>query len=197
MLASMAGFESVGAVGSSLARLLRLAFAEQQPIQGQQTGVVVIRTDDLDLKNDTEIVFPALSLLLYRVDFDKTMRAAWATRSAEENRTFLPLDLHYLVTAWADNAVHEHLIVGRTLEVLESVPTLSGPLLDPAGRWAPDESVSVVMEDLTTDDLMRTFEALTVDFRLSLPYQARVVVVAGPQTAGPPLVDTVTLEVAS
>ncbi|MDX8031382.1 DUF4255 domain-containing protein [Lentzea sp. BCCO 10_0856] len=193
----MAGFESVGAVGSSLARLLRLAFAEQQPIQGQQTGVVVIRTDDLDLKNDTEIVFPALSLLLYRVDFDKTMRAAWATRSAEENRTFLPLDLHYLVTAWADNAVHEHLIVGRTLEVLESVPTLSGPLLDPAGRWAPDESVSVVMEDLTTDDLMRTFEALTVDFRLSLPYQARVVVVAGPQTAGPPLVGTVTLEVAS
>ena len=44
------------------------------------------------------------------------------------------------------------------------------------------------MEDLTTDDLMRTFEALSVDFRLSLPYQARVVVVAEPADRRPPLV---------
>ena len=63
-----------------------------------------------------------------------------------------------------------------------------GPLLDPAGDWAPDESVQVIMEDLTTDDLMRTFEALSVDFRLSLPYQARVVVVAEPADRRPPLV---------
>ena len=49
-------------------------------------------------------------------------------------------------------------------------------------------SVQVIMEDLTTDDLMRTFEALSVDFRLSLPYQARVVVVAEPADRRPPLV---------
>jgi hypothetical protein len=140
---------------------------------------VLIRTDDLDLKADTEIVLPALSLLLYRVDFDKTSRPAWSARGAEEDRAYLPLDLHYLATAWADNAEHEHLIIGRALQILENTPILAGPLLDPAGDWAPDESVQVIMEDLTTDDLMRTFEALSVDFRLSLPYQAWVVVVAG------------------
>ena len=184
----MAGFAGIGAVSTSIARLLRLAFEETQPIAGAQTRVVLIRTDDLDLKKDTEIVFPALSLLLYRVDFDKTTRAAWSARGAEEDRAYLPLDLHYLATAWAENAEHEHLIMGRALQVLETTPILAGPLLDPAGDWAPDESVQVIMEDLTTDDLMRTFEALSVDFRLSLPYQARVVVVAEPADRRPPLV---------
>jgi len=190
----VAGFAGVQAVGASLARLLTLAFEASQPIAGEQTRVVVIRTDDLDLKNDTEIVFPAVSLLLYRVDFDKAMRPAWSARGAGEGRAYLPLDLHYLVTAWADNAEHEHLVIGRTLQVLETTPILSGPLLDPAGEWQPDEAVEVIMEELSTDNLMRTFEALTVDFRLSLPYQARVVVLAEPSAVPPPTVLNVLTE---
>jgi hypothetical protein len=188
----MAGFPAVGAVGSSVARLLTRAFEEAPPIAGDRTRVVVIRTNDLDVEKDTEIVLPALSLLLYRVDFDKTTRSAWATRGAEEGRAYLPLDLHYLATAWADNAEHEHRIIGRTLQVLDATPILSGPLLDPAGGWAPGESVELVMEDLPTDDLTRTFEALDVDFRLSLPYQARVVVVAEASAVPPARVLTAT-----
>lgn len=189
--AHMAGFGGVSAVSRSLERLLNLAFANGQPIAEAPTKAVLIRTEDFDLVQHSEIHFPALSLLLYRVDFDKSMRASWSARGAEDGRSYLPLDLHYLLTAWADNAEHEHRIVGRTLQVLENVSVLSGPLLDPSGEWEPDEGVPLVLEDLSTLDLMRTFEALSVDFRLSIPYVARVVVIAGPADMPPADVLTV------
>ncbi|MFC5219669.1 DUF4255 domain-containing protein [Streptomyces coerulescens] len=181
----MAGFGGVSAVSKSLQRVLDMAFTGRQPIPGATTKAVLVRTQDFDLSQHSLIQPPALSLLLYRVDFDKTMRASWSARGAEEGRSYLPLNLHYLLTAWATNAEHEHRILGRTLQILENVSVLSGPLLDPSGQWQPDEGVQLVLEDVSTDDLMRTFEALTTDFRLSLPYLARVVVVAGPDDTPP------------
>jgi hypothetical protein len=50
--------------------------------------------------------------------------------------------------------------------------------LHPDGDWTPNESVQLYLEDMPTDDLMRTFESLTCDFRLSIPYIARVIVVS-------------------
>lgn len=186
----VAGFGGVGAVGKSLERLFALAFAEREPIEGVPTRTVLIRTDDLDLNQNSLIQLPALSLLLYRVDFNKVMRASWAARSNATGRDHLPLDLHYLLTAWAENAEHEHLILGRALQVLETTGQLSGPLLDPLGDWEPDEAVQLVLEDLTTDELMRTFEALSTDFRLTVPCLARVLVVEGLRAE--PVADTLT-----
>jgi hypothetical protein len=48
------------------------------------------------------------------------------------------------------------------------------------GGWAPNEAVQLHLEDMSTHDLMRTFDSLTCDFRLTVPYIARVVVVTGP-----------------
>ena len=38
--------------------------------------------------------------------------------------------------------------------------------------------MQLYLEDMATDDLMRTFDSLECDFRLSVPYIARVVVIA-------------------
>lgn len=175
----VASFAGISAVGSSLERLLNYAFAATEPVPGQTTTATLIRTEDLDRTNAATLQRPAVSILLYRVDFTKSMRSALGARSIDEGRTYLPLDLHYLLTAWADNAPDEHRIVGRTAQVLERFAVLSGPTLDAYGDFDSQESVSLAMEELSTDDLMRTFEALEVDFRLSLPYLARVVVVTG------------------
>ena len=69
---------------------------------------------------------------------------------------------------------------------LETVGALSGPLLYPSGDWDAGEAVQLYLEDMATDDLMRTFDALQCDFRLSVPYIARVVVMAG-LDADPPV----------
>jgi hypothetical protein len=134
----------------------------------------------MDLGKGTRIVLPALSILLYRADFNKTTRSGWSAVGSLDGLAHLPLDLHYLLTAWADNAEHEHQIIGRTLQTLEGLGGLSGPLLHPMGGWAPNEAVQLHLEDMSTHDLMRTFDSLTCDFRLTVPYIARVVVVTGP-----------------
>ncbi len=172
----MAGFAAIAATGKSIERYLNACFTDTQPIDGSTTKAVLTTTADLDLDNsDSLITPPALSIFLYRIDSNKTVRAAWSGVGTYDGRGHLPLDLHYLLTAWADNAEHEHLILGRALQCLETMPMLSGPLLYGSGGWNANECVQLVMEDIPTEALMRTFDSLPVKYRLSVPYVARVV----------------------
>jgi len=102
----MAGSNAISATGKSIERVLTACFSEAPiPVPGKTTKAVLIRTDDFD-KNAVSgaIQRPALSIFLYRVDFNKTMRAAWSGVSVQDGRAHLPLDLHFLITPWADNA---------------------------------------------------------------------------------------------
>ncbi len=178
-------------MGKSIEALLNDAFTDEPPVDGYTTSALLVRSDDLDRGATTQLVLPALSILLYRVDFNKTMRASWSSLGSVDGFSHLPLDLHFLLTAWADNAEHEHQIIGRALQAIETVGALSGPLLYPSGGWDAGEAVQLYLEDMATDDLMRTFDALQCDFRLSVPYIARVVVVGGLEADAPVDVTTV------
>lgn len=172
----MAGFESMAAVGKSIERLLNHRFQEEEPVPERRTRAILIRTTDLEPANiRTAIGTPALSIFPYRVDFNKTMRAAWSAVAAQDGRARLPVDLHFLISPWADNAEHELRILGKAMESLESTPVLSGPLLDPSAAWAGNESVQLVMDEISTEAVMRTFDSLPTDYRLSVAYLARVV----------------------
>jgi Pvc16 N-terminal domain len=175
----VAGFGSIAAVGKSLEIVLNAGFTAVPPITGEIARAQLIQTEDLD-PGSHFLIRPTISILLYRVDFNKTMRASWSAIGSVDGKAHLPVDLHYLFTAWADNADHEHRLIGRAMQILEELGSLSGPLLHPAGDWLPNEAVQVYLEDVATDDLMRTFESLVCDFRLSIPYIARVVVVSTP-----------------
>ena len=159
--------------------VLNAGFTAVPPITGETARAQLIQTEDLD-PGSHFLIRPTISILLYRVDFNKTMRASWSAIGSVDGKAHLPVDLHYLFTAWADNADHEHRLIGRTMQILEELGSLSGPLLHPAGDWLPNEAVQLYLEDIATDDLMRTFESLVCDFRLSIPYIARVVVVSTP-----------------
>jgi hypothetical protein len=176
----MAGFASIAAAGQSIVRVLNLAFETDPPVEGRRTQAVLVRSADFqESQVSTAIGANALSVFLYRVDCNKVMRAAWSAVAAVNGRAHLALDLHYLLTPWSDNAQHEHRILGRAVQSLEESPILSGPLLDPGGDWALNEAIQLVMEELPTETLMRTFDSLPTDYRLSVPYIARVVRVDG------------------
>lgn len=174
----MASFAGISAAGKSLERLLTACFTEEQPVPGKQTRAVLVRTEDFTLTNNAlGFTTPALTVYLYRVDFNKTTRAAWSGVGHLDGRGHLPLDLHFLLTAWADNAEYEHRIIGKTLQCLETTPILNGPLLypDPLADWAPNEAVQLVLEEISTEAVMRTFDSLPTDYKLSIPYIARVI----------------------
>lgn len=183
----MAGFSGIAAVGKSIERLLARAFLERQPVPTKTAKSALIRTEDIgdEALIKSQIGDNGLSILLYRVDFNKTMRAAWSAVGNADGRGYLALDLHYLLTPWAGNAEHQHMIIGRAMQVLEQTPVLSGPLLYtpslPAADYADEpqtavtDSVQLVLEEISTEALMRTFDSLPSDYRLSVPYVARVV----------------------
>lgn len=182
----MAGFESIAAATSSIERYLDLCFLEVSPITGEpitpasppsdRVVAVRVRSEDLETNNiSSAIRRPALSIFLHRVDYNKAMRAAWSGVGHHDGLGHLPVDLHLLMTPWGANAEEEQRILGRTLQCLESQPILSGALLDRLGSWQPNEAVQLCLADLTTEDVMRTFDTLPVDYHISLHYIARVV----------------------
>lgn len=178
----MAGFAGIAAAGKSIEMLLNAAFDELQPLDpplpappGKKTKAVLVRTVDFDsTRVGTSIGSPALSIFLYRVDFNKAMRASWSAVSEQDGRSHLALDLHYLITAWAENAEDEHRILGRAMQCMETTPILAGPLLHSSGEWDAGETIQLVLEEVTSEAVMRMFDSLPTDYRLSVPYIARV-----------------------
>lgn len=198
----MAGFTGIAAVGTSIERLLSHAFVERQPVPNKTSKAALIRTEDLakDTLIENLIGKLGVTILLYRVDFNKTMRAAWSAVGNADGRGYLALDLHYLLTPWADNAEHQHMIIGRVMQVLERTPMLLGPTLYspslPLPAYAsepqssPTDAIQILLEEISTEALMRTFDSLPSDYRLSIPYVARVVRIDTLETAvAPPVID--------
>ena len=177
----MTDFSGIAAVGSSLEKYLQHAFADRPPVADRTARVFLARTEDLNPETSSEIITPALALYLYRVDFNKVMRAAWSSSAAREGDSRLPLDLHYLFIAYGENANHEYLLMGRALQAMENMPIFTGPLLDPITDWHTNDAIQFTIEELTTEDVMRTFDSLPVDYKLSVPYVARITVIEGRQ----------------
>lgn len=194
------GYTSIAAVGKSIERLLTQAFEERQPVPGKAAKAVLIRTEDLaDSLVKSNIGTYALSILLYRVDFNKAMRTSWSAVGHGDGKGHLALDLHFLLTPWADNAEHQHMIIGRAMQAMEATPMLSGPLLyapslpasyaDEPTPTATD-TVQLILEEISTEALMRTFDSLPGDYHLSVPYVARVVRIdTRVMQLAPPVVD--------
>jgi hypothetical protein len=171
----MADYAVIAAAGRSIERMLNAAFEEEEPVDGSKTRAVLVRTSDFEPNAvATSIGSPALSIFFYRVDFNKTMRAAWSAIGSQEGRGRLAVDLHFLITPWADNSEFELRIIGKAMQCLETTPILSGPMLHPSAAWSANESIQVVMEEITTEAVMRTFDSLPTDYRLSVPYLARI-----------------------
>lgn len=170
----MADFAALAATGKSIVRLLDAAFQDQEPVDGKKTRAKLVRTEDFD--NPTgSIALPALTIFFYRADFNRTMRASWSAIGNQDGLAHLPVDLYFLITPWAENAEDALRILGKAMQALETTPVLSGPLLDPSAQWAPNESVQLMLGEISTEEVMRTFDSLPTDYRLSVPYVARVV----------------------
>jgi hypothetical protein len=176
----------IAAASASIEQLLNAAFSEEPPLPTRTTTAVLVHTEDFpETTAQRQLPANALTIFIYRVDFNKAMRAAWSGVGSRDGRVHLPLDLHFLITPWSDNAMNELRILGRAMECLEHTPILSGPLLGGAGDWAPNESLQLVLEDVSTEAVMRMFDSLPGHYKLSVPYIGRVLRVDG-RLASPP-----------
>jgi hypothetical protein len=190
----MADFRSIAAVGRSIEQLLNAVFTDgDPPVPGKTTRAALVTSDDLDrgAGGGFSTGSAGMSIFLYRIAPNGAMRAAWSAVGHVDGRSHLPVDLHYLLTAWAENADWEHAILGKAMQCLEDTPIISGPLLAPTADWAPNESVQVTIDDVGTETLLRIFDSIEGDFRLSVPYVARVIRIDGARARPSPPATTV------
>jgi|LakMenE27Jul10ns_1017307.scaffolds.fasta_scaffold00028_8 hypothetical protein len=127
-----------------------------------------------------------LSLFLYRLTVNEHVRQASHLPSRVLQRSPLALDLHFLMTAWAQKPEDEQKILTWAMQQMHERPLLDMGSLMSSG-WQADESVHILPTDLSMEDLMRLWEALTPSFRLSVAYVARVVRVDPAEVAEPSL----------
>jgi hypothetical protein len=132
-----------------------------------------------------------VSLYLYRVTMNEHLRSARRGLDAARDGTPLSVDLHYLLTVWATTALEEQVILAWTMRQLQQHPVLDRSSLSPEADWNTGEFIQVIPAELSTEDVMRIWDALQPPYRLSVSYIARVVRIdADAVPAAPPVVAT-------
>lgn len=119
-----------------------------------------------------------VSLFLYRVLVNAADRTppGRKTDAGDRLRSQLPLDLHFLLTAWGKDASLQQSIVGWMMRILEDHTVLAPGLLNRRTDdvFRSDETVEIGVAELPTEDLLHLWELLgTGTYHLSVPYVAR------------------------
>jgi hypothetical protein len=167
----MPNLHAVHSVGHSLVTWLKNAYPRDLR-EVTESDFVLLSSGEMAGKDERG---PAVSLWLYRITPNEHLRNAPRRGDGMDARPPLYLDLHYLVTIWADNALAEHTLAAWVLERLHLNPLLDASTLSPEGGWGPGDQVQVLMDDLGNDELMRLWDAIDPSYRLSVPIVARVV----------------------
>jgi hypothetical protein len=170
----VATYQAVAATSKAIAGLLTAAAAEPGSEFGGLT-VGVYRAEDLQ-----KPMTVGLSLYLHRVVVSTEHRNR-VPRVAPDGRRrpAIPLDLHYLLTAWAADAVKQQRLLGWAIRVLADTPTLPAGLLN---HWGPehdvfttDETIEVLFEPLSMQDMSYVMETSGGRREVSATFVARVI----------------------
>jgi len=123
-----------------------------------------------------------VSLYLYRVG--TSSRRNLPSRlgpNGERYRPPLPIDLYYLLTTWAKTPEKQQRLLGWCLRELGDTPILPAGLLNHYGpepdTFQPHETVELVFEPLSLQDLASLWEPLKPHLQVSATYVARMVTI--------------------
>lgn len=166
----MADYRAVVAVGEAIIRLLRqhYRFADFN--------------NELDFriylaKDFAEPMTAGVSIFLYRIFPNGVQKShAWRAGEGLTTQNQLPVDLHFLLSAWGQDASLQHTIAGWMMRILQDTPILPTGLLNERfpGLFRPDEIITLAPAELSTEELFRMWEVIVNhSYQLSIPYVAR------------------------
>jgi hypothetical protein len=181
----MATYDGIAAVSKAIIGLLYAARASFP--HGPQPNLKLFHASDYDnpKRAGSGIVFPGITLYLYRVALNTSMRnASRQVRSdGKSYRAPLPLDLYYLLTAWADDVEMQQRLLGWSMRVLHDTPILPAALLNDHspdvvdGVFREGETVELTLETLNFQDITTIWDKLKPKMQTSSTYIARMVMI--------------------
>lgn len=122
-----------------------------------------------------------ISLYLYRVVVNQSRRSLPPRVGPDGTRfrSSLPVDLHFMLTAWAKTAQRQHRLLGWAMRTLEDTPILPAGLLNHFGperdTFRPDETVELLADSIPIQDLGSLWEVAKHHYQPSVVYIARMI----------------------
>jgi hypothetical protein len=187
----MANYRAIATVCESIVHLLHANY--QPDLFNNELEFKVYAHDDFVDPMDAGV-----SLFLYRILPNGTHRVPSGRLRPDGQRyqTQMPLDLCFLLTVWGRSASLQHQVAGWMMRTLEDTPILPAGFLNSVApnAFQSDETVEIILADLSTEDLLRLWETLLPNrYQLSVPYKARNVRIESTEllTIGEPLQERV------
>ena len=140
----MAAFDAIAVTSRAILGVIE----DARPADFERARFRLFQSVDMD--SPREGFAEGISLYLYRVTFNTTRRNMPPRRDpikGTRRRPPVPLDLHFLLTAWAADAGQQQRLLGWAVRTLEDTPILPAILERCAGRSrrvSPSETVELV-----------------------------------------------------
>lgn len=171
----MADYRAVPAVTEAVIELLQSRFQAAPQYFNNELEFQIYLAKDF-----SQPMAAGVSLFLYRIYPNGTLRSPRGRPGPEgqQYRNQLPLDLHFILTAWAQDPSLQHLIAGWMMRMIEDTPILPPGLLNQRypGLFSADEAVVITPAELSMEELLRMWEVIITNvYQLSVPYVARYV----------------------
>jgi hypothetical protein len=168
----MAGYPAIAGTSLAILDLLRSAALE--------TEFAGVEFAHYHASNLEKPMAEGVSLWLYRITVNAARNLpvridADGTRHAPG----LPLDLHYLVSAWATDPIQEQRLFAWTVRTIEDTPQLPAGVLNrhlpERDVFGPHETVELAWQPLTLAENLDLWDSVRAKMRPSASYLARVV----------------------
>jgi hypothetical protein len=190
----MANYRAIAATSTALRGLIR----DRYPRDEFGPGLEVLLYQTRDFESPMQDGF---SVYLYRVAVNGSVRNLTLRRTPDGRRLrpSLPLDLHYMITPWAQDIERQHRMLGWVMRMMEDTGVMSAGHLNhylpEADTFAPNEGLEMVCDPLTLSDYLTLWDRLRPRLPASATYTLRMVLIDSevPLADGPP-VETRVLE---
>lgn len=185
----MASYVAIASTCEAIVRVLRSNY-DPAIFNGATLDFQVYVADDFTRPMDEGV-----SVFLYRIYQNGSHRniPGRLLPSGRRQNPKLPVDLHFLLTAWAKKASLQNEIAGWMMRVMEDNASLPPSVLNAYqdNVFGPDEGVEIGLTELSVEDMFRVWEVMIGHvYQLSVPYLARMVeiesIMVGP-AAGLPI----------
>lgn len=181
----MATTEGIAATSKGILRLLEQAYDEDE-FGGLNASFALYQAKDFQDKGTESSMKFGVSLFLYHVAPNVAARNGRPHRDTDGNAVLppLPVDLHYLLTAWAKETVDQQALLGWAMRTLQDTPVLPTALLNAAspGTFGASETVELSSEQLSRQELAPLWELMKPNHQPSAAYVARMVALASKVT---------------
>lgn len=186
----MAGLGAINDVGESIAGLLqrRRALAAAASQLGPVPAAEPINHLPLSAISGTSAPTAGLSITCLHMGYsDHTLKRQPVRDPAASHG--ISLELLYLIAGWSTTADKELALVSWAMLELNRYPLLDRSMLINPGQWGRDETLQIVPEDATAEELFRIWDGLKQRHRVSALFRVRVVRIGyGPGIDGAPVV---------